>query len=114
MDMRDPWFGEWESKTSNSKLLASLYQNLFFQCARQATKIITNTDRLRLHLCQSLPDLADRLIAIPNGCAPPTEIQKRPGGIAQRFHIGHYGNLYHQRTAEKFIQGLHLWMNRNR
>src|SRR5579872_4572941 len=47
MDLRDPWYGEWEAGMRNSELQRRLHERLFEQCAAQAGAIVLNTEALR-------------------------------------------------------------------
>ena len=113
MDLRDPWYGEWAAEYTDSRLLKSMYHKLYVRCAKQATIVVANTERLRSQLQLSVPERAEHVVTIPNGCPAASDARSSHSRKSQKFSIGHYGNLYERRTAATFVHGLRLWMDRN-
>jgi glycosyltransferase involved in cell wall biosynthesis len=113
MDLRDPWYDEWNPGAPQSKALKAQYRKLFDKCATRADVVVLNTERLREYIIQRTPTLADKTIAIPNGCVLSSSGAPSPGAFPDRFSIGHYGNVYDQRSPEVFLRGLRLWLDTN-
>lgn len=110
MDLRDPWYKDTDAV--ESKTIDDLYQWLFIKYAGQADAIVMNTERLRQHIIHNVPAIAAKAITIPNGAS----VQPRVPTAApapRQFHIGHYGSVYSSRSAEAFLCGLRLWLNRS-
>ncbi|HVY62066.1 MAG TPA: glycosyltransferase family 4 protein [Planctomycetota bacterium] len=65
-DLRDPWVGNPYSRpvTRVGRALAPLVERW---CLRQAGIVIANTGRLREHVLGRYPDMAERVIVVPNG-----------------------------------------------
>jgi hypothetical protein len=112
MDLRDPWYDEWNPGAPQSGALPARYRGLFKKCALSAGVIVLNTERLREHVVRALPELAAKAIAIPNGCDSLSSIKPPEGQVSVNFSIGHYGNVYDQRSGEIFLDGLRLWLDR--
>lgn len=113
MDLRDPWYDEWNPGAPQSDFLKKQYYKLFDQCARRANLLVLNTERLREYVIKRSPELAEKSIAIPNGCILRPSVTPSPGAFPTRFNIGHYGNVYDQRSPEIFLKGLRLWLDHN-
>ena len=113
MDLRDPWHDEWNPIAPQSKSLTAQYRKLFDKCASRADVVVLNTERLREHVIQRTPALADKAITIPNGCILQSSDALPSSAFPDRFSIGHYGNVYDQRSPEMFLQGLRLWLDSN-
>jgi hypothetical protein len=113
MDLRDPWYDEWNPGAPQSKSLTGQYRKLFDKCATRADVVVLNTERLREHVVKQTPTLADKSIAIPNGCILRSSNAPSPSAFPERFSIGHYGNVYGQRSPEIFLRGLRLWLDSN-
>jgi hypothetical protein len=113
MDLRDPWYDEWNPGAPQSNFLKTQYRKLFNKCASRADVVVLNTERLRQHVIQHTPELADKSLAIPNGCSLRASIASPSSMFPDRFSIGHYGNVYDQRSPEVFLRGLRLWLDEN-
>jgi glycosyltransferase involved in cell wall biosynthesis len=113
MDLRDPWYDEWNPGAPQSNFLRSQYRKLFNKCASRASLVVLNTERLRDYVIQHTPELADKAIAIPNGCTLRSNAAPSSSAFPDRFSIGHYGNVYDQRSPEIFLRGLRLWLDDN-
>lgn len=112
MDLRDPWYRN--SNALPSPTLEALQQRLFIKYARRADVVVLNTERLRRHVADVTPQLVTKITAIPNGCIPQAQAATKDESNGPRqFSIGHYGNVYSTRSAEPFLRGLRLWLDRS-
>jgi hypothetical protein len=111
MDLRDPWQTGAGGGPLDARLVAARHERLFARYAREASAIVANTDRYRLKLAAEHPDLAARIVAIPNGCVP--RAPSPAADAVSQFRMGHYGELYDRRTAAGFLRGLRLWLDSN-
>lgn len=112
MDLRDPWYGEWEAEATNSKLRTRLHQRLFEGCAEQASAIVLNTEAFRDHLIERYPRLRPRLFCVPNGLFDNAHSGRENSRTVGQFGIGYYGWRYARRSAEPFLRGMRLWLDR--
>ena len=109
MDLRDPWYKDIDEVGSNT--LEAAYNRLFLPCLHRADKIVLNTGPLRDDVNRQWPEVADKTIAIPNGCSTPKKLLVSVTTSAQ-FTIGHYGSVYSKRDPGPFLRGLRLWLDR--
>lgn len=111
MDLRDPWYDEWNADAPQSKSLLAQYRRLFKKCARRADTVVLNTERLREYVVRTMPELVNKAIAIPNGCSLRPSTAPLQAQLPDKFSIGHYGNVYDQRSSGVFLEGLRRWLD---
>jgi glycosyltransferase involved in cell wall biosynthesis len=103
LEFRDLWAGN-PGNDAGRPLLGRIQH----RAARHADRIVTMTDEARARLAEVHPDLADRLVVLPNGF--------RPDLIARRVDRGaegngkpvliHAGQLYGQRSIDGLVAAL--------
>jgi glycosyltransferase involved in cell wall biosynthesis len=103
LDFRDPWasnpnLGEGASSVRRTHARCESY------CIRSASRIITNTEELRLDFVARYPDLEpSRFVCITNGFEEFAALEPPQEG---RFTLVHAGALYLSRNPQHFLQAL--------
>ncbi|MBV9468775.1 MAG: glycosyltransferase [Abitibacteriaceae bacterium] len=112
MDLRDPWFKDIDEV--HSKTLDDLYHRLFLRYSSQADAVVMNTERLREYMVKTVPSIANKAVTIPNGAKLKPRANKPALDKPAQFRVGHYGSVYSTRSAQAFLEGLRLWLDRSK
>ena len=115
-DYRDPWTSNPYDSYSSS-FLANRAKRLEQSVCTSAARVITNTEELRLKLCDDYPQLRNKCITIPNGfdregCTEEdgtNTLMHQPA--TQSVDVGgvelcHFGTVYGKRSPMQLLQAM--------
>ncbi len=111
-DFRDPWIGNPYHKVRSSGFLDPADAWMEKRVVRSATRVIANTEELRLRFEERYPSLASRFVTISNGFDGEEIMPRSRRTSKEPFRIIHAGTLYGQRDPTPVVRALERMCDR--
>jgi glycosyltransferase involved in cell wall biosynthesis len=115
-DYRDPWTSNPYGSYSSSFLVRKA-KRLEESVCMSAARVVTNTEELRLKLCDDYPQLRNKCVTIPNGFDPDSFTKEdgmnsmmdrstTPSVEAEGVELCHFGTVYGKRSPLQLFQAI--------
>jgi hypothetical protein len=112
-DFRDPWVGRHE--LFSSTLLHRRAARLERAVCEAASRVILNTEELRVHFCEQYPQWQTKFVTITNGYAQEMAIHPVIDDALTNFpsalEFSHFGTVYGNRSPLALFQAVHALMS---